>query len=136
MEVTDWGSVEPSTLDELQAMAAADLEALKPGVLLKWALIQARLHGRSHLAATTLQHYEQRQRDFIYRRLMPVDETTMEFMVLEGVKVETIARARAEYEEFTACAKAAEHVMALLERALRQRATKSQQQKNPQRRAA
>lgn len=125
MQVSNWGSVEPNTLDELQALAKNDLEKLDPGVLLKWAMIQARLAGRAALAQQELVNLENKARDLLYRRLMPVvDEGIMATMVEHRVTEDSLARARTEYEETMACARGAEHVMYLLERALRQRAAR------------
>lgn len=134
MQVSNWGSVEPTSLDELQALAKEDLGKLDPGVLLKWAMIQARLAGRAALAQQTLVNLENKARDLLYRRLMPVvDEAVMATMVEHRVTEDHLAAARAEYEEMVACQVGAEKVMALIERALRHRAARKslKQQQRP-----
>lgn len=136
MAGSNWGVVSaPQRLDELMELARADLTALRPGVLLEWSFLHARYVGRLARAEKRLAHAERHWgivQDRLNLTLYPPTPEQRAALEDESSAV-ALLTFQEGVEEAAACVKACEHVLALLERALRKRADKRQEPNQKQR---
>lgn len=116
----------PTTLEALFAMATSDLTAMKPGVLLEWAFINAQAVGVLERERLVLGAMDQHDSEIRMRLLsyLPIDEGSVARLSSLQHGAESLATQRRKVDAAAAYVRATEHVMALLERAAAKKAAK------------